>query len=137
MWRTIGFLMSFTVIIELATMIAYVTVILGGKQRRDKGWKIVTFLLVIAGLCQLVSMAIVVSCSLQIRLCFRSRAFTYAVWMQAFLFDNDDRFFEGWNLDVSWILCTVSWIILMFSGFGLVASAIYLPEEGDYEFLAS
>lgn len=53
--------MSLTVIIELATLVAYIVVILGGKQKRDKGWKIVTGLLAIAALTQLVSMSIVVS----------------------------------------------------------------------------
>lgn len=54
---------------------------------------------------------------------------------QAYLFDNDDRFFDGWQLDYSWILCTVSWTVLALSGAGLVSAAVFLPEEGNYELI--
>jgi len=112
MWRTVGFLMSFAVIIELATLTAYAIIILGGKQRRDKGWKVVCSLLVFSALVQLVSMALV-----------------------SFLFDHDDRFFSGWYLDKSWVLCTVSWSMLITTAAGVIAAAIYLPEEGGYELI--
>lgn len=61
MWRTVGFFMSFAVVIELATLIAYAVIILGGVQCRSKGWKVVCALLAFAGIVQCVSMAIVVS----------------------------------------------------------------------------
>lgn len=54
---------------------------------------------------------------------------------QAFLFDNDDRFFEGWYLDLGWSLTTASWSILILSALGIAASALYLPDEGDYEII--
>jgi hypothetical protein len=60
MWRSVGFLMSFTVIIELATFIAYTVVILGGVQQRSYGWKIVCSLLGLASTVQLVCMALIV-----------------------------------------------------------------------------
>jgi len=53
--------MSFAVVIELATLIAYAVTILGGVQCRSKGWKVVCALLAFAGIAQCVSMAIVVS----------------------------------------------------------------------------
>ena len=53
--------MSFAVVIELATLIAYAVIILGGVQCRSKGWKVVCALLAFAGIAQFVSMAIVVS----------------------------------------------------------------------------
>jgi formate hydrogenlyase subunit 3/multisubunit Na+/H+ antiporter MnhD subunit len=53
--------MSFAVIIELATLTSYAIIIWGGKQRRDKGWKVVGTLLLFAALTQCVSMALVVS----------------------------------------------------------------------------
>jgi hypothetical protein len=55
--------------------------------------------------------------------------------MQAFLFDHDDRFFEGWYLDASWSLSTASWSILILTALGITASALYLPAEGDYEMI--
>ncbi|KAF2493233.1 hypothetical protein BU16DRAFT_465228 [Lophium mytilinum] len=112
MWRTVGFLMSFAVILELATLTSYAIIILGGKQRRDRGWKVVCAFLVVSALVELVSMALV-----------------------SFLFDHDDRFFNGWYLDKSWVLCTVSWSMLVTTAAGVVAAAIYLPEEGGYELI--
>lgn len=53
--------MSFAVIIECATLVAYLTVIYGGKQQRDKGWKVVCALLGLCVTVQCASMALVVS----------------------------------------------------------------------------
>jgi hypothetical protein len=60
LWRSVGFLMSFAVIIELATFIAYTVVILGGVQQRSYGWKIVCSLLGLAGTVELICMALIV-----------------------------------------------------------------------------
>ncbi|PVI04092.1 hypothetical protein DM02DRAFT_498438, partial [Periconia macrospinosa] len=112
MWRTVGFLLSFDVVIELCTLVSFLVIVAGGVQRRTAGWKIVSGLLFFAGFVQCVGMAIV-----------------------AYLFDHDDRFFEGWYLDASWSLCTASWSILVLSGLAIAASAAYLPPEGDYELI--
>lgn len=61
MWRSVGFFMSFAVIIELATFVSYIVVLAGGKQYRDYGWKVVCSLLTVGSLAQCVAMAIVVS----------------------------------------------------------------------------
>jgi hypothetical protein len=60
MWRSVGFFMSFSVIIELATVVAFIVIILGGKQTRDYGWKIVCSLLAVTVLAQCASMSIIV-----------------------------------------------------------------------------
>ncbi|KAF2458740.1 hypothetical protein BDY21DRAFT_341196 [Lineolata rhizophorae] len=112
MWRSVGFLMTFTVILELAGLIAFAVIILGGKQKRDYGWKLICGLLTLSAATQAASMAIV-----------------------AYLFDHDSRFFVGWRLDTSWILCTVSWVLLFLCDLGLALFAIYLPEEGGYELI--
>jgi len=52
---------------------------------------------------------------------------------QAYLYDHDKRFFVGWELDRSWILCTVSWTVFAVNAFGLVAGRFLLPPEDDYE----
>lgn len=59
-WRTVGFLMSFAVVIELAALIGYAVVLLGGKQKRDVGWKMISGLLIVGGAVSCVAMAIVV-----------------------------------------------------------------------------
>ncbi|KUJ15730.1 uncharacterized protein LY89DRAFT_618302 [Mollisia scopiformis] len=114
MWRSVGFMMSFAAVLELATLVAYVVVLAGGKQKRENGWKVLTFLLVLVGALQCASMAIV-----------------------AYLFDNDDRFFVGWKLDKSWILCTVSWSIAIISAALISLSAFVFPAEDGYELIPS
>lgn len=106
--------MSFAAVLELVTIMAYVVVLAGGKQKRENSWKVLSFLLVVVGLLQCASMAIV-----------------------AYLFDNDDRFFVGWQLDKSWILCTVSWSIAIVSAALISLSAFVIPSEGDYELIPS
>lgn len=54
---------------------------------------------------------------------------------QAYLYDNDDRFFPGWKLDISWILCTISWSVAALLAAGISAAAVLLPSEGGYELL--
>jgi len=55
----------------------------------------------------------------------------------AYLFDNDDRFFVGWKLDKSWILCTVSWSIAVVSAALISLSAFVFSSEGGYELIPS
>lgn len=56
-------------------------------------------------------------------------------YLQAYLFDNEDRFFVGWKLDESWIFCTVSWCIGLFCATAVIVSAYILPSEGGYELI--
>jgi len=112
LWKSVGFLMSFAVIIELASWIAFAVVLLGGVQQRSYGWKMLIPLLGFAALVQLIGMSII-----------------------AYLYDHDDRFFPGWKLDVSWILCTVSWSVLLLTGVGIGTATYTLPSEGGYELI--
>ena len=61
MWRSVGFLMSFGVVIEGMTLIAFIVILGGGKQKREQGWKVVSGLLVLSGAIQCAGMAIIVS----------------------------------------------------------------------------
>jgi hypothetical protein len=54
---------------------------------------------------------------------------------QAHLYDNDDRFFPGWKLDTSWILCTVSWSVMILLAGIISSTALLLPPEGGYELI--
>lgn len=112
MWRSVGFLMSFAVLIELATLVGYIIIVLGGKQSRDYGWKIICTLLAFITIVQCAGMSIV-----------------------AYLFDHDARFSDGWKLDSSWILCTASWCLALLTAVGIGAATYVLPEEGGYELI--
>lgn len=61
MWRSVGFLMSFAVVIEGMTLIAFIVILGGGKQKREQGWKVISGLLVLSALIQCAGMAIIVS----------------------------------------------------------------------------
>lgn len=85
-------------------------------------------LLGVVAVCQIASMAIVVS------LCPNTRAWTKdADEEKAFLFDHDNRFFVGWKMDRSFVLCTVSWCTLLLDVVGISAAANLLAPEDDYE----
>jgi len=52
--------MSFAAVGELVTIVAYIVVLGGGKQKRETGWKVLCFMLALVGTVQCASMAIVV-----------------------------------------------------------------------------
>ena len=60
MWRTVGFFISFDVVIELCTLVSFIVIIAGGVQRRAAGWQIVSGLLFFSAFVQCIGMAIVV-----------------------------------------------------------------------------
>jgi len=60
MWRSVGFMMSFAAVLELVTLVTYSVVLLGGKQKRETGWKVLAFMLMLVGVVQCASMSIVV-----------------------------------------------------------------------------
>lgn len=60
MWRSVGFLMNFSVVLELATFVAFAVVLLGGRGNREGGWKMCVALLGVIVVCQIAAMGIVV-----------------------------------------------------------------------------
>ncbi|KAG8624934.1 hypothetical protein KVT40_006685 [Elsinoe batatas] len=110
LWRTVGFLMNFSVVLELACAVGFAVVMLGGRGKREQGWKMVGGLMGVVAVMEAVGMGVV-----------------------AFLNDHDVRFQIGWSLDTSTILCTLSWIVLGLTSVGLAVAAYYLPPEDDYE----
>ena len=60
MWKTVGFLMSFAVVIEGMTVATFLILLSGGKQRRESGWKLLAILVGLAALVQLAAMALIV-----------------------------------------------------------------------------
>lgn len=129
MWRTVGFLMSFGVVVELCTLVSFVVIISGGVQRRVQGWGVVVGVLVFSAVIQGAGMAIVVCSPLLHHDKHRTNM------QQSYVFDHDTRFFSGFLLDSSWSMCTASWTLLVLTALGIAASAYYLPIEGDYELI--
>lgn len=60
MWRTTGFLMSFTTVVELATLVGFVVTIGGGSVKREYGWKVLCGLLAVISVTQFAAMGLVV-----------------------------------------------------------------------------
>jgi len=60
MWRSTGFLMNFSVVIELACVVAYITILVGGRASREAGWQVLASLLGVVAGAQMVAMALVV-----------------------------------------------------------------------------
>ncbi|KAI9805671.1 MAG: hypothetical protein M1833_005164 [Piccolia ochrophora] len=104
--------MSFAVVLEGMTLVAFIAILAGGRQKRETGWKILSFLLLLGSVVQCAGMAIV-----------------------SYLFEHDEKFFAGWKLDLSWIMCTVSWSVLVLCAAGISLSAYALPSEGGYELI--
>ncbi|KAM3425225.1 hypothetical protein BST61_g7179 [Cercospora zeina] len=109
-WRTVGFAMNFSVVLLLACAVAYVTILVGGRGTREVGWKILCPLLAVVAVAQLVAMSLV-----------------------AGVFEHDPRFFVGWSLGKAWILCTVSWTVLLVNAASVLGAAFCLEPEDDYE----
>lgn len=61
MWRSVGFLMSFGVVLEGMTIAAFLILLVGGKQKREQGWGVMATLAGIAAVVQALGMALIVS----------------------------------------------------------------------------
>ncbi|KAI9853900.1 MAG: hypothetical protein M1824_000825 [Vezdaea acicularis] len=113
MWRSTAFLQSFTVVLEGMILVTFITLLVGGKQKRDEGWKVLSSLLFLAGLAQCAGMALV-----------------------TYIYDYDEaHFLIGCHLGISWVICTISWCILIVAAIGVAISAYLLPQEGGYELI--
>ena len=66
--------MSFAVVMEGMTIIAYIVIIAGGKQKREGGWKILAGFHVLVGLLLGAGMSIIVSASAGSKVPFRTPA---------------------------------------------------------------
>lgn len=63
MWRSSGFLMDLSLILEVVVLGAYLIILFGGRGARDAGWKVLSGLLGIVAAAQLIAMALVVRCT--------------------------------------------------------------------------
>ena len=62
MWRSGGFLMSFAVIFEMATLVSFLVIMLGGKATRLRGWSIIAVLIAAVAAVEFSCFSIVVCC---------------------------------------------------------------------------
>ncbi|RVD81591.1 uncharacterized protein DFL_009448 [Arthrobotrys flagrans] len=113
LWHSTNYLMNLALSIELLTSLSFLFILFGGVGYRKKGWGYLVGLLGSTVTCQLVAMSLV-----------------------SYVYENDERFFVGWRLDVCWVICVVSWgVVAVVAGLvGLVGWV--LPEEereGGYE----
>lgn len=60
MWRSVGFLMSFAVVLEGMSIVAYLIILSGGKRLRENGWRLLSILIILSAVLQAASMSIVV-----------------------------------------------------------------------------
>jgi hypothetical protein len=74
MWRTVGFLISFAVVMQLCTLVSFVVIIGGGVQRRVAGWQVASGVLLFSAVVQCAGMAIVVCSLTLIRACAKLHA---------------------------------------------------------------
>lgn len=63
MWKSVAFMMSAAAVFELVTLVTFLMLIVGGRQKRERGWRVLAFLLVLVGILQCASMATVVCIS--------------------------------------------------------------------------
>ncbi|KAK3308945.1 uncharacterized protein B0T15DRAFT_123705 [Chaetomium strumarium] len=113
MWRTTGFLMSFSAIMEIAAIVGFLIIMRGGKVRRQGGWKVLGVMMATAAAAEFIGMAVV-----------------------AYLFDHDEMFLvPGYRLASSWYLCATSASVALLTAIGLSISALVLPPEDGYQLL--
>lgn len=60
MWRSVGFLMSFAVVLEGMTIAAFAVLLAGGKQKREQGWGFMATMAALSAVVQAIAMIIVV-----------------------------------------------------------------------------
>ncbi|KAK3377815.1 hypothetical protein B0H63DRAFT_478047 [Podospora didyma] len=110
LWRTAELTMTLAAVIELASVVAFMVILAGGKARREKGWRVLGGLLAVVALLQLFALALV-----------------------TYVFDYDDFFLvPGYRLDSPVFLVLFSVCIGFLSAFGLAVSAFVLPPEEGY-----
>lgn len=60
MWRSVGFLMTFAVVLMSLGIVAYVIILSGGKKLRETGWGVLSTIIALSVAVQVASMALIV-----------------------------------------------------------------------------
>lgn len=122
--------MSFAIVLQGMSVVTYLVILSGGKRLRENGWSVLSLMVGLSAIVQAAGMSIVVS-----RVVDCATPSNISDRFQAYLFDNEDRFFVGWKLDQSWVFCTVSWCISLLCAAAVILAAKVLPSEGGYELI--
>lgn len=69
LWRTTGFLMSLAVVMDLATVVGFLVIVAGGKDRREMGWRVLCGMLGLVAALHFGAMAVAVSFIVILRAC--------------------------------------------------------------------
>ncbi|KAK0613376.1 hypothetical protein B0T14DRAFT_539264 [Immersiella caudata] len=113
LWKTTSFLMSLAAVMDVVTIVGFLVIVAGGKEKREMGWRLLCGMLGVVAALQFGAVAVA-----------------------GYVFDHDDIFHvPGYALDASWYLCTTSGVVAALCAIGLVISALVLPPEGGYVFL--
>lgn len=86
------------------------SVVLTDRAKTKFRWKLLSALLFVNVFIQIVAMSLV-----------------------SYVYENDEKFFIGWKLDVSWMLCTFSWSISLIIAGSIALVGWLLPSEDGYE----
>jgi len=65
MWRSVGFLMSFAVVLQGMSIVTYLVILMGGKRLRENGWRLLSLLIMLSVFLQAASMSVVVGSIIQ------------------------------------------------------------------------
>jgi hypothetical protein len=113
LWRTASFTLSLSIIFEFATLITFLLVLLGGKQRRSDGWLPLDILIGTCVVAQVVGWGLVTHL-------YRTDA---------------ERFFDGWQMGKASWMCVVSWASQILVAVGVTATCLAAEEEAGYELI--
>lgn len=61
MWRSVGFLISFAVVLQGISIVTYLVILSGGKRLRENGWSVLSLMVGLSAIVQAGGMSIVVS----------------------------------------------------------------------------
>jgi hypothetical protein len=60
MWRSIGFLVTFAVVLQGISVVTYLVILTGGKPLRENGWSVLGLMIGLSAIVQAGGMSIVV-----------------------------------------------------------------------------
>lgn len=60
MWRSVGFLVTFAVVLQGISIVTYLVILSGGKRLRENGWNVLSLMVGLSAIVQAAGMSIVV-----------------------------------------------------------------------------
>ncbi|ORY73863.1 hypothetical protein BCR35DRAFT_306977 [Leucosporidium creatinivorum] len=110
-WVTAGYAQQLAIVFAAAAILAALVVLLGGRLKRESGWRIIAGLLSVHAACLIVSTSLIVH-----------------------EFRTDDRFYFGSTLDRGYIESTVAWALdVVIVGALVLVGVVGFTREDDYE----